>query len=311
MAQSTGLDPDERPAEGAGLDPNAHPAACEAYLGRWLETRVRFLGAERLAKSTRDAPWRLEVEAGGARRRYVLRFAPRRGEHEYMVLRAMEPVPIPTPRAYGWDPVGDAFGVPCFFSDFVEGESLLGPMLAGEPWAEEVYVDTVCALQGVTRAQLSAVADRLEMEETAASFLEAAHEQFVADPDPVADAAYAKLRATMPETPASRFSNGDLWLDNMIVRDGRLAGVIDFENAAFSDPVYEVLLPFFVSPGLRHRGTEERYCERMGFDPGVLGWYRGLEYFDTWHWVRATGEPFEHYTEDVLRAALERWLAEA
>lgn len=293
------------------LDPNARRAECEDYLGRWLEGPVRLLRADRLAKSTRDAPWRLDVEVDGVRRRYVLRCAPGRVEHEYVVLRAMESTPIPTPRAYGWDPGGDAFGVACFFYDFVEGESLLGPMLSGEPWAEEVYLDTVCALQGVTRAQLPAAEDRLTGEETAASFLEAAHKQSVADPDPLADAAYERLLATMPQAPAARFSNGDLWLDNVIVRDGRLAGVIDFENAGFSDPVYEFLLPFFVSPDLRHRGTEERYCARMGVDPGVLGWYRGLEYYDTWHWVRATGKPFEQYTEETLRAALERWLAEA
>jgi aminoglycoside phosphotransferase (APT) family kinase protein len=297
-------------AERGVIDPNEHQAACAEYLGRSLKRRVRLLHAERLARSTRDAPWRLDVEVDGALRRYVLRCAPGRVEHEYAVLRAMESIPIPTPRAYGWDPGGDAFGVPCFFYDFVEGESLLGPMLSGELWAEEVLLATVCALQEVTRGRLSAVRDRLDVEETAESFLEGAHEHFTARPDPLAAAVYAKLRDTMPETPAARFSNGDLWLDNMIVRDGRLAGVIDFENAGFSDPVYEFLLPFFVSPELRHRGTEERYCARMGFDPGVLGWYRGLEYYDTWHWVRATGKPFEQYTEDALRAALARWLAE-
>jgi aminoglycoside phosphotransferase (APT) family kinase protein len=298
-------------AESTDPDPNEQRAPCEEYFSRSLKSRVRLVHAERLAKSTRDAPWRLDVEVGGARRRYVLRCAPGRGEHEYAVLRAMESIPIPTPRAYGWDPEGEAFGVPCFFYEFVEGESLRGPMLAGERWAEEVFIATVCALQDVGRSQLSVIADRLAEEETAEAFLEAAHEQFATAPDPLADAVYGMLRETRPEAPAARFSNGDLWLDNLIVRDGRLAGVVDFENAGFSDPIYEFLLPFFVSPGLRRRGIEECYCERMGFDAGVLGWYRGLEYFDTWHWVRATGRPFEQYTEDALRTALERWLAEA
>ena len=35
---------------------------------------------------------------------------------------------------------------------------------------------------------------------------------------------------------------------------GHLTGVIDLENAGFTDPVYECRLPFFVSPGLRQRG---------------------------------------------------------
>ena len=291
--------------------PNEHQAQCEEYLRRSLKSEVRFVHAEPLTKSTRDAPWRLDVEVGGVMRRYLLRLDSRRSEHEYAVLRAMESVPIPTPQVYGWDPEGEALGVPCFLCDFIEGESLLEPMLATERWAEELYIDTVCALQEISREQLSAIEGRLQGEETAEGFLEAAHSYFKTDDHPLANAVYANLKKTMPELPAVRFSNGDLWLDNMITRDGQLAGVIDFENAGFSDPIYEFLLPFFVSPGLRGRGIEERYCERMGFDAGLLRWYRGLELFDTWHWVRAKEKPFVHYTSENLQMALEGWLENA
>lgn len=290
------------------FNPNEHQADCEAYLSRSLKNQVRFVQAEPLAKSTRDAPWRLDVEVNGVMQLYVLRLDARHGEHEYVVLRAMESVPIPTPRVYGWDPEGQAFGLPCFFSDFVEGESLLGSMLAGERWAEELYIDTVCALQSVSQEQLSAIGDRLSDETTAEGVLDAAHEHFRTNPHPLADAIYAKLRETMPEFPAVRFSNGDLWLDNLIVHHERLVGVIDFQHAGFSDPIFEFLLSFFVSPDLRGRGIEERYCRRMGFDPDTLPWYHGLEYFDTWHWVMSSGQPFVHYTADNLQEALEIWL---
>lgn len=293
------------------FNPNEHQAAMTQYLCRALKSQVRFIHAERLSKSTRRAPWRLDVALDGMMRRYVLRLDARRSEHEYAVLRAMTSISIPTPRAYGWDPAGAALGVPCFLCDFVEGVSLLEPMVSGESWAEDVYIDTVCALQAVNREQLSAIEERLRVEETAESFLEAAYAYFKRNPDPLAEAVYAKLRETMPAVPGVRFSNGDLWLDNIIVCDGQLAGVIDFENAGFSDPIYEFLLPFFLVPALRGRGIEERYCERMGFDVGMLRWYRGLEYFDTWHWVKALQAPFEHYTAEKLHAALEDWLDRA
>lgn len=293
------------------FNPNEHRSRCEDYLSRFLESRARLIHAEPLTKSTRDVPWRLDVEVGGSARSFVLRLESRRSEHEYKVLQAMASIPITTPRVYGWDPEGEALGVPCFFSDFVEGESLLKYMLAGEPWADALYIDTVCALQGVTWEQVSSVAHRFGSGETAGDFLEAAYDYFRVNPHPLADTVYARLKSTMPTLSAVRFSNGDLWPENLIVQDQRLVGVIDFENAGFSDPIYEFLLPFFVSPSLRGRGTEERYCLRMGFDPDTLPWYRGLEFFDTWHWVLQTGEPFVHHTADSLREALIRWLDKA
>ncbi len=297
--------------ESKAFNPNEHRTACERYLGRILCGKVRLKRAEMLTKSTRNAPWRLDIEIDGARRSFVLRADSRGSEHEYAVLRAMESIPIPTPRAYGWDPNGEALGVPCFFHDFIEGRSLLEPMLASESWAEDLYIDTVCSLQEISRVQLASIEDHLQEEETAESFLESAYESFKTAPQPLADRVYARLRDSMPDTPKPRFSNGDLWLDNIIVRDGKLAGVIDFENAGFSDPIYEFLLSFFNSPELRGRGIEERYCRRMGFDPSLLTWYRGLELFDTWHWVAATGKPFNQYTSEVLQEALEGWLMES
>ena len=46
----------------------------------------------------------------------------------------------------------------------------------------------------------------------------------------------------------------------------------------------------------------------MGFDPVVLPWYHGLEFFDSWRWVRLTGEPYEQHTDESLEADLGRWL---
>ena len=293
-----------------GFKPNKDPEQVEQYLGRVLGQEVRLVRARELAQSTRDAPWRLDVEVGDRARSLVLRLESRRIEHEYRVLRAVEGIPVPAPRAYGWDPTGESLGVPCFFYEYVEGESLLEGMLAGHAWAEELYIDTVCALQSVTRDQLEAVRDLLGEGETAADVLEDAYAYFQENPHPLVETAYAKLKETQPPLPEPRFSNGDLWPDNLIVRDGQLAGVIDWALAGFSDPIFEFLLPLFLRPALRGRGIEARYCERMGFDPAVLPWYHGLEFFDSWRWVRATGEPYEQHTDESLEADLGRWLAE-
>jgi aminoglycoside phosphotransferase (APT) family kinase protein len=290
------------------FDPNEHRTRCEQYLAHTLGSPVRLLNAEMLQKSTREAPWRLAVEVDGIARSYVLRLESRNIEHEYAVQRAVESLPVPAPRAYGWDPAGEALGLRCFFYDFVEGESLLGPLLAGEAWAEELYIETACSLQSITRQQLASASHLFGEGETAADVLEDAYAYFQDDPQPLADAAYARLKDTMPALPGTRFSNGDLWPDNVIVRDRQLAGVIDWANAGFSDPFFEFLLPFFLRPELRGRGLEARYCQRMGFDPGLLTWYHGLEFFDSWRWVRVTGGPYEQHTDESLQADLARWL---
>jgi aminoglycoside phosphotransferase (APT) family kinase protein len=291
------------------FDPNEHREQCEKYLGRFLEGPVEFVRAGMLTQSTREAPWRLDVKVDGVERAYVLQLDARGMEHEYQVLKAVESIPVPTPRAYGLDLQGDALGVPCFFSDFIPGESLLGPMLAGEAWSEKLYFDTVCALHQVTDDDLGEVAQGLDRT-TAEDVLEEAYASLKERSLPLADAVYQELKMKMPTLPPVRFSNGDLWLDNFLVADGKLAGVIDFQGAAFSDPVFEFLLSFFVSPELQGRGIEERFCQRIGVDPAVLHWYHGLEYFDVWPWLLKTGKNFVHHTAESVETNLKQWLEE-
>lgn len=292
------------------FNPNEQRAQCEEYLGRSLGSRVDLVQAGLLTKSSREAPWRLDVRVDGVPRSYVLQLDPRDMEYEYQILKAMASLPIPTPHAYGLDLGGEALGVACFFSDFIAGESLLAPMLAGEAWAEDLYLDTVCALQAVTEEDLGGLSAGLERH-GAQELLEDNYARLKSRSLPLADAVYQELKASMPALPAVRFSNGDLWLDNFIVKDGKLAGVIDFQNAGFSDPVYEFLLSFFVSPGLKGRGTEERYCRRIGVDPDILHWYHGLEYFETWRHCLLTGENFGQHTAESLEANLKEWLEDA
>jgi len=291
------------------FDPNQQRIQCELYLNQTLGARVELIRATRLPQSTREAPWRLDVKLDGISHSFVLYIDSDGLEQEYRVMKAVEPLPIATPRVYGLDLQGEALGRACFFSDFIEGESLLGPVQAGEAWAEQLYIDSVCALQAITGEQLGSVASSLKRE-TALDVLEEAYSTLKTKSLPVADAAYQELISRLPVFPTICFSNGDLWLDNFIVQDRKLGGVIDFQNATFSDPIYEFLLSFFVAPDLRGRGTEARFCQKIGCDPAILQWYHGLEYLDTWRWVLVTGESFVHHTAESLEMNLQTWLTE-
>jgi aminoglycoside phosphotransferase (APT) family kinase protein len=226
---------------------------------------------------------------------------------EYQVLKAMEDIPIPTPKVYGLDAEGENFGEPCFFMELIEGESLLTHLLAGESWAGDLYIATADQLHSVSLEDLGGVADLLEAE-SIEDVLDSAYAYLHNLDDPVAEQAYQRLKQSVPKSPKLCFSNGDLYPDNMLVKNKTLVGVIDFANASVSDPLFEFLLTFFCHPELRGRGIEERFCEIKGINPDVLSWYHGLEFFDTWRWVSKYGEPFVGYDETKLRAALEGWL---
>jgi hypothetical protein len=53
---------------------------CEDHMSRALGGRLRLIRATALPRSTRDAPWRVDVEVGGTARSYVLRLGSRRLE---------------------------------------------------------------------------------------------------------------------------------------------------------------------------------------------------------------------------------------
>jgi len=282
----------------------------QAYVSRALGKALRLVSAEQFAVSTRSAPWHIVAASDSGTSDFVLRLGEKIGEREVNVMQALALIPeIPTPRVFGWEPDGRTFGVPCFLCDFIDGESLLRPLLEGEEWAADLYLQTVLQLNAISREQISRLGCSLPADRSAMEELENAHQFFQDHPSALVEQVYEQLAGQIPQFHDPCFSNGDLWLDNLLVKDKRLVGVIDFEQAGFSDPVFEFLLPFFNEPRLRGRGLEKRYCEALGLDPACLRWYHGLEYYDALHYVEKSGKAFSQYSSDRLRTELELWLA--
>lgn len=262
----------------------ALPIAIEdlkALLSRILQTSIRTIEATPLGESSRETPWRVDLKTSAGDKTVLVRLGKSCSYNEAVALSAMEEHPLPSPSLLFWDPEGKDLGIPLFVSAFIHGAPLLDAMKANEPWADALYIDTVCAMQAIAPEDLPpGTAALLDGGLSALDVLESAYGMF-RKPNPLADAAYRRLKETCPALPSDRFSNGDLWPENLLVQDERLVGIIDWQHAGFGDPIYEFLLPFFLVPELRGRGTEEAYCERMGFDPRVLHWYHGLEFFDS------------------------------
>ena len=281
-----------------------------AALGTALGVSVRAIRATPLGESSRETPWRIDLETGNAPRTVLVRLGKSCSRNEAIALNAMEDHPLPSPSLLHWDPEGAGLGTPLFVSTFIEGDPLLDAMKAGESWADALYNKTVCAVQSIAPDDLPAgTAEQLDGGQSAHDVLESAYAMYE-KPNPLAEAVYHRLKETQPVLPSDRFSNGDLWPENLLVRDRRLVGIIDWQHAGFGDPIYEYLLPFFLIPEVRARGTEEAYCRRMGFDSGLLPWYHGLEFFDSLRWVLRLGKPYMIHTAESLKADMARWLEE-
>ena len=287
-----------------GVDTTRLDRALSAALGR----PTRTTKATALGESSRATPWRVEVDSGGDPLALLVRYGESVSSNEVTALEAMADHPIPTPLILLWDESGDAVGEPLFVTEFIDGEPLLPAMVAGEEWAVDLYIETVCALQDITELDLpEGTAEQLGVADSAVDVIETAYGRFVR-PEPLHETAYRRLMETLPEIPEPAFSNGDLWPENILVREQKLVGVIDWQHAGWTDPLFEFLLPFFLVPELRNRGIEERFCERKGFDTSLLHWYHGVEFFDSLSIVLKLGRPYEMHTADTLTRDLEAWL---
>lgn len=287
-----------------GIDSTALDRALSAALGK----PSRATKATALGESSRATPWRVEVDLDGASVPVLVRFGESVSINEVAALQAMADHPIPTPTLLLWDQSGDRVGEPLFITEFVDGDPLLPAMVNGDEWAIDLYVDTACALQSIQAEDLpKGTAALLGGSVSATDVLQTAYERF-ARPEPLHEAAYSRLMETLPGVPEPAFSNGDLWPENLLVRGRQLVGVIDWQHAGWTDPLFEFLLPFFLVPELRNRGIEERFCERKGFDTSLLHWYHGVEFFDSLSIVLKIGRPYEMHTAETLTRDLETWL---
>ena len=78
----------------------------------------------------------------------------------------------------------------------------------------------VCRLGLATRGNTNLAAEDV---------LEESYEYLHTLDDEVAEEVYKRLKAALPQTPEPCFSNGDLYPDNMLVKDGELVAVIDLK----------------------------------------------------------------------------------
>ena len=154
---------------------------------------------------------------------------------------------VPTVRFRAFLPV-TALGLPVVVQEYRPGDS--AAELAGRGAIDPAAVaaalgDWIGVLHGVRRAGHGGVLEAGgAWPEVAAGKVAAALDRVGAadlpDARPAIADAFARAIAALPDVGAASLVHGDLYLDNVLVADGRAAAVIDFEHAHFYDRFAEL-----------------------------------------------------------------------
>jgi len=294
----------------------------EKYLSDSLGGPVTLVRANPIRGGYRNRLWRLDITGMGSLTSVILRTERCRREQivdeayphdvplEFETLKQLRRIGLPVPQVWGLDDSGGILGLACFLMEFIRGIPLRDALRSGDGGAEDVFLAAVCCLQAVTREQLGPVGGEFGRGSTARNTLTWITEGFARyTDDPLVSQVHDVLLQSTPVLLQPRFGNGDLTPSNMLVRDGKLVGLVDFEFAGFFDPIMEFLAPFGWSPELRNRGLEERFCARSGFEIEILDWYRAAALLGWWLGMLADPDAdYPGYSISSCRRQLQVWI---
>jgi aminoglycoside phosphotransferase (APT) family kinase protein len=170
-----------------------------------------------------------------------LRSDPHAAAHEYQLLSLLVAAGLPVPRPYLADESGAILPGPFLVIEFIDGKAITEPAQLTQP-----AIAFTCQL-AATLAQLHKAGFTLTDAPYLADIRSVAARKMETWPtsldEPLSEAAVrAALARTWPPPRVNRpvLLHGDYWPGNALWRDGKLSCVIDWEDAAFGDPLADV-----------------------------------------------------------------------
>ncbi|WP_308640123.1 phosphotransferase family protein [Paenibacillus silvisoli] len=168
-----------------------------------------------------------------------LRRNPRLAEDEFKLLRWLEDAGLPVPGALYADPDGELLGSPCVVTRYAEGTTTIG-----EARVERAVEEMAAVLARIHRAGFGQAGGLAAFLPACADIVSAKLSHRSAEPDE--SLSESRIRAALLEVWPPRGRNGDtllhgdFWPGNLLWRDGRLAAVLDWEDAAAGDPLSDL-----------------------------------------------------------------------
>ncbi|MBI2562972.1 MAG: phosphotransferase family protein [candidate division NC10 bacterium] len=192
-------------------------------------------------------------------------------EEQYGVLQALEPTPVPSPKAYWYEEDPTLLGGPFLVMEKVEGE-------VPNPWsrAGKQYYAEAAARGRLPKSFVEALATLHTLDWRAAGldFLgvpgpgpefalrevakwESLIRQSLRKPEPVLTEVLMWLKANAPATSRLALVHGAYRTGNLIVADDVVAAIIDWELPVIGDPMYDVA---YVLSDLNREGSPLLSC---------------------------------------------------
>jgi aminoglycoside phosphotransferase (APT) family kinase protein len=157
-------------------------------------------------------------------------------ERELLTLRALRNFGLPAPLPYGLDLAGEE---PALLREYIEGEPDLSPI--DLPAAMREMARVLRQIHGVKadEASLAFLPRRHDMTAQALATLPAELDASLGE---------ARIRAALPpfarwpHANRSALAHGDFWPGNLLWRAGGIARVVDWEEAAVADPLFDLAI---------------------------------------------------------------------
>jgi aminoglycoside phosphotransferase (APT) family kinase protein len=205
---------------------------------------------------------------------------------EYRVISALlgSPVPVPGTVLLCEDPA--VLGAPFYLMHKVEGTVYRSPAQTSQlpvnvrAQLARTLVDTLADLHRVDPAAVG-LTDFGRPEGFLARQVRRWGKQLAASRSrdlPGIEQLAEQLAGAVPHSPAPAIVHGDYRLDNVLIRDGGLAAVLDWEMSTIGDPLTDLglLLVYWDGPTSQESNpTVAGVGPRYGFPPGhaLIGWY--------------------------------------
>lgn len=212
---------------------------------------------ERLEGGVSSLMTLVEVKAPGLPSRVVLR---RLGEYarehdpdslrrELVVLRRAREAGVPAPPVLFADLDGELLGEPLLVLEYLDGE-VAGRVANPEAFAAEM-ADAMAAVHRIDTTGWGLASPgplRAPAPEAERPILMRAHAALL-----------PHLEAFSPTT----LLHGDLWPGNLLVREGRLVGILDWEDARLGDPLIDIAIARLDLVWLYGEASAEAFVARM------------------------------------------------